>query len=858
MLLTRYVTLRSMLSRPLRVFLSMLGIILGVAGLLSISVINNAALASINRLFENTSGRVNLTILPSGSEQGFSDQVLRSVSGIPGIQLALPILQAQTLLADEVAPDQLGINFFGTSAGGLLLHGVDPALELQARDYSITRGNFLSGDSNAFEIVLVENFAKDKELEVGDWVEILTPNGIERLKLVGLIAREGPGLSNNGSFGIVPLQVAQLMFNRSGEVDQVDLVAKNTNSESLKQLQSLLQSRLESRLSVVFPASQGQRQTQMLTNYQIGLNMMSGIALFVGAFLIYNAFAMTVLERTREFGMLRTIGMTRRQIIQQMMVEALILGLVGSGLGVLLGILLSRGLAGLMSSLIGIDLAGISIPMDAVLFSFGMGLVVTLASAGMPALQAGRISPMAALRIRGKSQEGWLIREGWKPGLLLLILATALLIWNPFSNDPRFTLGSMTVFALFTGATLVIPATIQIWERASRPMMRFLYGASGILGSRNIKRVRQRTTLTVAALMVGVSMVLVVESMTGSFSADLVNWIQAYIGGDIYIGSSIPLRGDIARRIESVEGVLAVAPIRYLPVDWRIPDGSSESINIMAVDPISYTKVTNFVFSDSKIDPKIALQALSEGGSIFISSVLSEKYNLQVGDTVEIKTNQGYHSFRVAAVVVDFYNQGLVVSMSWSDMRRYFRVNDASTFLVAVDPKTNPAEVQTRIDNLYGKRYRLIMEANDSIRKRIFSLIDQAFLMFDMLALIAVIVASLGVVNTLTINVIERTREIGMLRATGMQRKQVIRMVLAEAGLMGLVGGLLGLGFGILLARIFLFAMTAMSGYKLVFVVPSRGILIGVLISLVVSQAAAFIPARRAARTNTLEAIHYE
>jgi putative ABC transport system permease protein len=150
------------------------------------------------------------------------------------------------------------------------------------------------------------------------------------------------------------------------------------------------------------------------------------------------------------------------------------------------------------------------------------------------------------------------------------------------------------------------------------------------------------------------------------------------------------------------------------------------------------------------------------------------------------------------------------------------------------------------------------MESNESLRDRIFSLIDQAFLMFDLLAVIAVVVASLGVVNTLTMNVIERTREIGMLRATGMTRGQVIRMVLAEAGLMGLVGGLFGLGYGILLSRIFLFGMTAMSGYKLDFIVPTRGVVIGILVALVVSQIAAFFPAMRASRTKILEAIQYE
>ncbi|NTV36362.1 MAG: FtsX-like permease family protein, partial [Anaerolineaceae bacterium] len=711
---------------------------------------------------------------------------------------------------------------------------------------------------DAYEMVLVESFADDNDLEVGDRVGILTPNGVEQVELVGLMAREGPGLNNNGSFGVIPLRVAQQMFNRIGSLDQIDLISADPAREAVEQLLDTAQSRLGSAFSVVYPASQGERQTQMLANYQIGLNMMSGIALFVSAFLIYNTFAMTVVERTREFGMLRTIGMTRSQITSQMLIEAVLLGASGSVLGVGAGILLSRGLGRLMSSLLGTDLAGMSIPLGAVILSFSLGIIVTLLAAMLPAIQAGRISPMAALRIRGAAREGWVVREGWKPGVILLIGAAGLLIWNPFGSDPRFTLGSMTVFALFTGATLVIPATINFWERASRGLMKLLYGSSGVLGSRNIQRSRMRTTLTVAALMVGVSMILIVQSMTGSFSADLTNWISAYIGGDIYVGSSIPLRADIARRIESVEGVAAVASIRYLPVEWRLPDGSLETINLMAVEPTVYVNVTRFAFSDSQIDTQAALNALSDGGSVFVSSVLSEKYGLDVGDTVSIKTRQGMRAFKVAAVVIDFNNQGLVMNINWSDLRRYFRINDASTFLVRVDEGSEVGAVVERIDDLYGWRYRLIMETNESLRKRIFSLIDQAFLMFDLLAVIAVVVASLGVVNTLTMNVIERTREIGMLRATGMTRGQIIRMVLAEAGLMGIVGGLLGLGYGVLLSRIFLFGMTAMSGYKLDFLVPTRGIVIGILVALVVSQIAAFFPARRAAHTEILEAIQYE
>jgi putative ABC transport system permease protein len=861
--LTRLLTLRSIRVRFLRFALSGFGIVLGVAGMLAINVTNQTALDSIVELFQNTSGKAKLTVVSAStdSSQGFSAQFLRTVSNAPGVAAAAPIVKAQTLLADKDAASELGIGIFGASvAGGLQVYGIDPGLDQRFRDYKLVEGRFLGSDLGLREIVLVQDYAKDKEIKVNQWISILTPNGVERVKIVGLIAKEGPGRTNDGAFGVLPLRAAQDLFNRKDSLDQIDILTSDENPDEkyLEALKGLLQTRLGKEFSVTYPASQGKRMTQMLQNYQIGLNFISGVALFVGAFLIYNAFAMTVVERTREFGMLRTIGMTRRQVIGQMLLEAVILGFFGSALGVGVGVLLARGLTGLMEIVLNQSLRDIKFPLDMVASSFVIGVIVTFIAASMPAWQAGRISPMEALRIRGRSREGWLIRQGWILGIILLAGSMAVLVWNPFPYDVQFRMGSMTVFGLFAGATLLIPATVGTWERAGRPILKFLYGASGNLGSRNVQRSRQRTTLTVAALMIGVAMVIMTRSMTQSFAGDLRSWMKAYIGGDIYIGSSIPLRSDVARRIESVPGVTAVAPIRYFNVDLRTPGGETQTINFMAFNPATYSQVTSFVFSGDQPNVEEVVTRLEHGDSVLLSSVLAEKYGLQVGDSVLLRTRTGFQRFSIAAVVVDFYNQGLVVQGSWEDMRRYFRINDASTFMVKVGTGYQVSQVQQRIDDLYGKRYRLTLESNTSIRSRALTLMDRAFSMFDVMALIAVAVGSLGVINTLTMSVIERTQEIGMLRAIGMTRGQIVRMVLAEAGLMGLFGGILGLVTGIILARILFFGMMAMSGYKLTFVMPIDGVLLTLLVALIVSQIAAILPARRAAGIKILEAVHYE
>jgi putative ABC transport system permease protein len=325
----------------------------------------------------------------------------------------------------------------------------------------------------------------------------------------------------------------------------------------------------------------------------------------------------------------------------------------------------------------------------------------------------------------------------------------------------------------------------------------------------------------------------------------------------------VPLRADLAQQIAGIEGVSAATPVHYQTVEYRRPGGKYESLTFMAVDPATYVQVTGFVFSgdaaDSSAARAAALRDLADGEAVLVSSVLAEKYGLSRGDTMALRTRSGVRTFRVAETVVDFNNQGLVITGNRQDLRRFFGSSQVSTILVRVaGGATGIAEASRRIDALYGKRYRLSIESNAAIRERISGLLRQAFSMFDVMGVLAVAVASLGVVNTLTMNVMERTREIGMLRAVGMTRGQVTGMVLAESALMGVIGGLLGLGFGLLLARLFMAGMTAMSGYRLTFLVPPEGIASALIVSLLVSQLAALGPARRAGRTNVLEALHYE
>lgn len=857
MRLMRLITVRSILTRRMRSILTLFGILLGVASIYSINYTNQNAFRSISQLFEGTSGLVDLEVRNAVTVGGISINALETVLTVEGVSEAVPVLKIPAALPSETQTE-MDLNFFGTSAGGLILYGIDPSKDPKVREYTLTKGRFLDPLSEEKQMVLVEDYAIEQSIKVGDTIRVLTEFGLTDIQVIGFIAKEGVGLTNLGKFGVLKLSVAQQIARRLDEVDQIDIVADTTNGDPafLNELRNSLLLTLGEEYTVVYPASQGDRMTQMLSGYQIGLNFMAGIALFVGTFLIYNAFSMTVVERTRELGLLRAVGMTRRQITSQVIYEGLILGCLGALFGAGMGILMSQGLMDLMSQILGQTLEASEIQIGILTGSMAIGIAVTLLAAFLPAYQAGKISPLEAIRLRGKQDEGWLINYGWIFGILLLVVSAGILIWNPFPYDVQFRLGSVTVFALFFGAMLIIPATLKFWQFISRLPFRLIFGHLGEIGSRNLDRARKRTMLTCAALLIGVSMIVVTQGMTGSFTADLNAWMDAYIGGDVFVGAAVPLTYDLKEDLESLPGIDTAAPVRYIEVSWARED-TEEKISFMAVDPVSYTAVTRFVFSDSTTQDD-AMNEFKQGGSIFVSSVISEKFGIKTGDRLKIKTLENEQEFKVAGVILDFYNQGLVVTGNWSDMKRYFNVNDVSTFFVKATENTSVSDAIQQIKDNYQEDFQLIIESNGSIRERADRLMGQAFSMFDVLGVLAVMVAALGVMNTLSMSVAERTREIGMLRSMGMTRFQVIRMILAEAGLLGIIGGLLGLGFGILLTHIFLAAMGAMSGYDLEFILPVKAMWFSVIVALVTSQIAALIPAIRASRTPVLSAIHYE
>ncbi len=860
--------LRNLFARKLRTLLTLGGIVLGVAVVLAINITNDSTLDSVRTVFNEASGRANLVITDSSAvPEDFSPGVLRQVERTPGVAAAAPSVNRTTLTVQQAAEWGLALSVAGAAgANDLLVMGVQPDVDRTVRDYEIVDGAWLpQKERRAYQALLVKDFADSEGYRLGDDLDILVgDNREETLEIVGFIAKQGPGLQNDGAVAVVPLDTAQRLFELGGNIDQIDVILEQQlaeNAAALARARQSLQQKLGSDFAVQYPASRGDVVAKQLQSYQLGLNFFSAVALFVGAFLIYNTFTMTVVERTREIGMLRTLGMLRRQIAGLVLTEALLLGMLGSGLGVGFGLLLARGLMRSVRIISGSDPVAMAVPADGLLLSLLVGLGVTLVSAVLPARRASKISPMEALRISASPPQPLLGEAGWLVGALLAAISLTTIYLIPIPEAIKAYVGFASIFILLLGATLIVPATVNGLERTVRPLITRVYRGEGRLGASNVRRAKARTALTVAALMIGIAMIIGIQSMTRSFESEIDHWVQTALGGDLYVRSPLPLREEFGTRLLAEPEVAAASPITFYRTRRVPPDGDPDKFDRIlwvGIDPVTYPLVGSYVFADPETRQAEVMARLAQGGAVIISTTLADRYGIGAGDVITLETRRGYQNFEVAAVVVEFSSQGFTIQGSRADVERFFGRRKADQFILRVKPGVDVPAAAQKLEERHGTRNHIVVETTEDFRQRVNDVTRQSFALFDVLGLIGVIIAGLGVINTLLMNVFERQREIGGLRSLGMTRRQVARMILAESGTMGFIGGVYGILFGLVLSNIFIKGIEGVAGYTLTYYFPPESLLISAAIALLVSQGAALYPAWKASRVRIVEAIQHE
>lgn len=863
-LLPLSIGLHNLSNRIGRTLLTTLGIILGVAVVLAVDITNQSTLASIHLTLERAIGKAELQVVPWGDKETLPAELVDWVQDVPGVNVAAPDVHLRTFLANQSPGTQARWSATGVQLGRRFqLHGIDSDLDPQVRLYFLESGRM--PDESHYEVITTQKHAQEHNLSLGDDLVLATNYGVERLEIVGLLRDEGVAVINSGDVGFTSVQVVQEMFDLGDELHEISVQVDPeiaSQPAKLAELKDELERRLGEEARPVYPAARGDLVPRMLNAYQIGLSFFSVIAVFVGAFLIYNTFSMSIAERTKEIGMYRAIGMSRGQVLLMVLLEASLLGLIGASLGAVTGVWLSRGLLVVLGGFLEEAARLILVSRESLIKSVGTGIAVTLASALLPAIQAANTSPLEALRVQSRTAQR--VRPAiWLAGVIMLFSGYSGLYYLKWRSQIMVSAGSSAIFMMMFGAVMILPLLVALLERSSRWLPRIIYGTEGALGSSNVRRAIFRTTLTIACLMVSLVMIIGIGTVSYTFEEDIQHWVNSALGGDVFVTAPDTLQSTFTNQLLSVPGIAAISPTRYLEV--HVAPGTAERsesrrdrLVYTAIEPELFRSIGDMVFTTGKTEPEVNWQALEADRAIFISTVVANEYNLQPGDTLSLLTRRGVQDFFVAAITTDFSNQGFAITGTYTNLTRWFIESGVDRFTITTTPASSPQAVALEIETRYQERHNLEIQTAETIKSSVTGMMDQAFQLFDVLTLVGVVIGTLGVINTLTMNVLERRREIGALRSIGMTRFQVVKMVLAESLAMGVMGCIYGLGFGYLISKTFVFALNVLSSYDVDYLFTPQPYLVSALIAVGVSQIAAIGPSWRAVRENIIEAIKHE
>jgi putative ABC transport system permease protein len=822
----------------------MVGVALGVAVILATAIANQSTVAAFKTMIDSITGKADFMISGS-SGGGFDDSALERVRRIPGVAIANPgILRSAGW---SVEP--------GQEPEPIEVAGIDPLVDRRLRQYRSAGGRFLKPDERG--LLATERFALDNNLEIGDDLVLTAGGARRRFELVGLLKDEGAGRFMAGRVLFLPLDQARELFGLEGRLTYID--AKVESGESIELIGERISADLGPGFIVEQPDQRVEAVSEMLASLRVGLSFFGAIAMFVGAFLVYNTFAMAVLEQTHELGILRSLGAGRRQLVLLVLTQAAIVGLAGSVLGILIGIGLAKLLLSFMVRTVEIPVGALVVPPLGLGLAVVIGTAVTVVSALQPAMIAGRVSPLAAIKIFAAKATRRLSVIRVLVGVAVIAMGLGLSSAPVAETLTRYgdwmiALSAGGAFFYFLGAGLLTASLIGPLGRVFSWPAKFLFGRTGGLAAANLIRNPGRTAATAAAVMTTLAMLISVGGMVSSFRVSVDRWVDRSLGADVFVsGKSIDTIfdqrfGDRLRRIEGVDDLTAsrwtTVRVGETRVAWR------------GIEPRSHRRFATLQFTEGRQDE--AWRQLSRGGYVFVSAPAAHKRGLRVGDQITVVTNLGEKKFKVAAVMVEFAAEsGDLLIGSARDTEKYLGIDEISGFRLKVGPGAKPQEVAERIRKKYGGldlEVRDIQELKDMAGRQV----NDSFAVFNVLVLLAGIVALISIFNTLMMNILERRREIGLLRAVGATQGQVALMTLVEAFVIGCIGGGLGLLLGSYASSDIVGAMKSLTGYEISYVFPWITGAIGLALAVAGSVAAAVYPARRASLEPLGEALKCE
>ncbi len=832
------VTLANVRGHLVRLLLTGLAVMLGTAFVAGSFVLTDSIDETFSAIFATSDSTDAVVRLTEDSQAGGLDIGLADeLQEVDGVERAIPALQGNAVMQGA---DGTAVRSGGAPAFGFAWDPEDPSVRL-------VDGR---APENAAEVVVETTTLERSGLALDDDTVVVVNGTPFDVTIVGEATNDTP----NAGAAIVLLepQLALEQFAPTGQVQQITVTAADglSQQETVDAIAPLVPEGAE--------AITGQAQadeTQDVLSQALGfvttfLLVFAGVALFVGAFIIFNTFSMLVAQRTRELALLRAVGASRNQVTLSVLGESLLVGLVGSLAGLGIGIGLAAALQALISSLFGLDLSGLPVNARTIVATLVVGVVVTALAAVLPARRASSVAPVAAMR-DDQALPRSAVRARAVAGLAVAALGAAtmsLVLTDRVDEQPLAVLGA-GVLAVFIGVAVASPAVSKpvVWLLTAP----FARGSVGRLAQRNGLRNPRRTAATASALMVGLALVGAVSVLASSASSSVADIVADEFLGDLVVSDggqpSVPLT--ITDQVADLDGVEAVLPLPFTPGTVDGEDG-----NVLSVDPATLPGLVELTAAEGSLDE------LGEG--VWLSESEAEARGVAVGDTVEVQVATGAAAEReVLAVVED--SQILA-----GDVIVGQEVYDASTealagqgqglqlLLVDVADDADLASVRAEVTDVAAQYLTLsVLDSEEFTSSQTAQINTVLGLLYALLGL-SLVIATLGVINTLALSVVERTREIGLLRAIGLTRGQLRRVITIESVATtvfgAMLGVVLGLGFGIALQR-------ALEDDGLaVLSVPWETVVVVLVGSAVVGVVAALLPAWRATRIDVLRAITTE
>jgi putative ABC transport system permease protein len=837
--------------RPLPYLLCIFGIAIGVAMMVSIDLANGSAQRAFALSTDAITGRAThriVAIAPTGVEESVYTKLKRSVVDI----VAAPVVEGY------VRVDELGDQ-------PMRLLGVDLFSESPFRSYfdQVTSqgNNFLQFLTDANTLVLSKDTSDQYQLKLDQPLHLDIGGQRQTARLAGTIATTDKlnrrALSN---FLLSDIATAQELLGQTGYLSHIDLIERSP--EKLAAIAALLPA------GVKLETAEAQKNAvqQMTAAFELNLAALSLLALVVGMFLIYNTVTFSLVQRRPMFGVLRCLGVTQGQLLTLILGEAAIFSVVGSVLGVGLGIVLGKSIVGLITQTINdfyfvVTVQQITLANSTILKGLVIGIASALFAAALPALEAANTPP--TLTLQRSTLEGRVMKLLPKLVLAwigLTLIGIALLQWKGSGLVAAFT----GLFAVLLGAALLTPPLIAATMNAIAPLTTQTLGILGRLAPRDILRSLSRTSVAIAALMVSVSVIVGVSVMVGSFRGTVIQWLDQTLQADIYVtppsttanrvlGKVAP---EIVADLRSFPGVEHV--VTYNDADVTVRDFDKQVKVISAEGDVSAGKRPYaWIRSDLGRNP---WSALDRGDGVIISEALILREALDENpETITLETPEGDRTFPVLAIFYDYSSDQGTILIDNDLYTQYWHDDRIASVGVFVDPGVDVEQVVSDIKTTFQSQQSLLVQSNRSLREGSLEIFDRTFAITNALRLLAVIVAFIGVLSTLMSLQLERTREIGILRATGMTPRQLGSMTLLETGMMGTMAGVFAMPLGYALAWILIYVINVRSfGWTLQMSLKASYFWQALLVAIVAALLAGIYPALRLGKMNISAAIRQE